>query len=94
MLGAEEGYMIYQLLMHFEETPFKVFRITMNTEERKEQREKLVKEINSLKRAMEERDPSLARSVEKDPALNWLCKGCPYLADCKKIQQGPAAEAA
>ena len=94
MLGAEEGYMIYQLLMHFEETPFKVFRIKMNAEERKEQREKLVKEINSLKRAMEERDPSLARSVEKDPALNWLCKGCPYLADCKKIQQGPAAEAA
>jgi hypothetical protein len=43
ILGAEEGYMIYQLLMHFEETPFKAFRITMNANERKEQRDKLVR---------------------------------------------------
>jgi CRISPR/Cas system-associated exonuclease Cas4 (RecB family) len=93
ILGAEEGYMIYQLLMHFEETPFKAFRITMNANERKEQRDKLVREINSLKRAMEARDPSLARSVEKDPSLNWLCKDCPYLVNCKKIQRDAAAAA-
>jgi hypothetical protein len=93
MLGAEEGYMIYQLLMHFEETPFKSFRITMNAQERMNQRLKLVKEINSLKRAMEAGNPSLARSVHKDPSLNWLCKGCPYLTDCRKIQQSAAVAA-
>jgi CRISPR/Cas system-associated exonuclease Cas4 (RecB family) len=87
MLEASEGYVLYQLLMHFGETPFKAFRITMNAQERRNQREKLVTEIDSLKRAMEKRDPSIARSVEKDPSLNWLCKDCPYLTDCKKIQQ-------
>jgi CRISPR/Cas system-associated exonuclease Cas4 (RecB family) len=93
MLGASNGYLIYQLLMHFGETPFKAFRITMNAQERKDQRDKLVKEVNSLKRAMEAGDPSLASSVYKDPSLNWLCKDCPYLMDCKKIQQGAAVAA-
>jgi hypothetical protein len=65
----------------------------MSAKERKYQLNKLVKEINSLKRAMEKGDPSRARSVEKDPSLNWLCKDCPYTTDCKKIQQA-SAEAA
>jgi hypothetical protein len=66
--------MIYQLLMHFGNSPSKAFRITMNAEERMNQRLKLVREINSVKRAMVATDPSLARSVDKDPSLNWLCK--------------------
>jgi hypothetical protein len=93
ILDAPEGYMIYQLLMHFGKTPFKAFRITMDAQERRNQREKLVTEINSLKRAMENRDPSIARSVEKDSSLNWLCKDCPYLVDCKRIQQAAAGAA-
>lgn len=93
ILGAEEGYMMYQLLMHFEETPFKSFRVTMNAQQRQAQREKLVTEINSLKKAMEAGDPSTARSVEKDPSMNWLCRDCPYLEDCKKIQQAVTAAA-
>lgn len=90
---AQQGYLIYQLLMHFGQTPFKAFRITMNAQERRIQREKLVMEMNSLKTAMDKGDPSIARSVEKDPSLNWLCKDCPYLTDCKKIQQAAAVAA-
>jgi hypothetical protein len=93
ILGAEEGYMIYQLLMHFDKTPFKSFRVTMNAQERIDQRLKLVRETNSLKRAIDAGDPSLARPVYNDPSLKWLCNDCPYLVDCKKIRQD-AAEAA
>lgn len=94
MLDALQGYMLYQLLMHFGEKPFKAFRITMNAQQRQAQLKKLVTEINSLKRAMKgSGDPSLARSVEKDPSLNWLCKDCPYLTDCKRVQQGAAVAA-
>lgn len=42
---------------------------------------------------MEAGDPSLARSVEKDPSLNWLCKDCPYLTECKRIQQAATVAA-
>ena len=93
ILEASDGYMLYQLLMHFGQTPFKAFRITMNAQERRNQREKLVTEITSLKRAIEKGDPSMARSVEKDHSLNWLCKDCPYLTDCKKIQQSAVVAA-
>lgn len=93
MLDSSEGYILYQLLMHFGDTPFKAFKITMNAQERKDQLDKLVEEADSLKIAMEAGDPSLARSVEKDPSLNWLCKDCPYLTDCKKIQQTAAVAA-
>jgi hypothetical protein len=55
------------------------------------QRNKLVKEIHYLKRAMEAGDPALARPVNDDASLNWLCKECPYLTDCKKIQDATAA---
>jgi CRISPR/Cas system-associated exonuclease Cas4 (RecB family) len=91
MLDAPEGYMLYQLLMHFGNTPFKTFQILMNAQERKDQRDKLVKEVNSLKRAMEAGDPSLARSVRQDPDLNWLCKDCPYSIECKRMESAVAA---
>ena len=91
ILDTQEGYIVYQFLLHFGERPLKTFRIMMNTHERKEQRYKLVKEINSLKEAIQARDPSLARSVSDDQSLNWLCKECPYLLDCKKIQNISAA---
>ena len=67
MLGASQGIVLYQLLMHFGNTPFRTFHILMNAEQRKDQRDKLVKEVNSLKRAMEAGDPSLARSYAKIP---------------------------
>ena len=91
MLDSEEGYMIYQLLMHFGNTPFKTFRIAMNAQERQAQRDKLVKEVISLKRAMEAGSPALARSVRQDPDLNWMCRDCPYSIECKRIESVAAA---
>jgi hypothetical protein len=79
ILNADEGHMIYQCLLDFGEAPFKDFRIIMNAQDRNNQRIKLVKEIHSLKRAMEVGDPALARSVSEDTSLNWLCKDCPDL---------------
>ena len=91
ILNASQGYVLYQLLMHFGNTPFKAFRITMNAQERRNQLDNLAKEALSLKIAMEARDPSLAKPVINDPALNWLCRNCPYQVNCKRIQEDAAA---
>ena len=91
MLNASQGYILYQLLMHFGNTPFKAFRITMTIQERKNQLDKLVKEADSLKKAMEAKDPSLAKPVYDDPSLNWLCRECPYQVNCIRIQDAAAA---
>lgn len=91
MSNATQGYIMYQLLMHFGNAPFRTFKITMSAQERKEQLDKLVDEADSLKRVMEARDPSLAKPVYADPKLNWLCKDCPYQVNCKRMQDAAAA---
>jgi hypothetical protein len=63
----------------------------MSAKERKEQLDKLVEEADSLNRAKEARDPSLAKPVYDDPKLNWLCRDCPYQVKCKRIQEAAAA---
>ena len=90
ILGASQGYMLYQLLMHFGNRPFRTFKITMTVQERKDQLDKLVKEATSLRRALEKRDPSLAKPVYDDPLLNWLCKSCLYQVTCKRMQNAVA----
>lgn len=91
MLNASQGYILYQLLMHFGNTPFKSYKITMSAQERKDQLDKLVDEADSLKGALLARDPSLAKPVYDDPSLNWLCKECPYQVNCKRMQDAAAA---
>jgi hypothetical protein len=78
ILKADIGYVLYQCLMHFENEPFKIFRIKMSEKQRIEQLEKLVQEITTLETALDESDPCLTRHIFFDPNLNWLCKECPY----------------
>jgi CRISPR/Cas system-associated exonuclease Cas4 (RecB family) len=91
LLEADQGYIIYQLLMHFGEMPLRYFKITMDAQQRQAQRDKLVNEARSLKKAMEAEDPSLARSINNDPSLNWMCKDCPYSVECKRIENTAVA---
>jgi hypothetical protein len=72
--------------MHFENMPWRIFRITMTAQERRDQLTKLIEEIGSLKKARQARNPSLARHIYYDTNLKWLCKDCPYAETCEKIR--------
>ena len=61
MQNSPVGYMIYQCIMHFGDSPWRGFKVTMTEQQRKDQLEKLVREITSLQNAMKAKDPSLAR---------------------------------
>ena len=87
MLNASTGYMLYQCLMNFENKPWKIFKVIMTAEERKEQLSKLVDETERLQAAKKMKDPSLARHVYYDENLRWLCKNCPYSKECDKTRQ-------
>ena len=63
MQNSPVGYMIYQCIMHFGDSPWRGFKVTMTEQQRKDQLEKLVREITSLQNAMKAKDPSLARGV-------------------------------
>ena len=60
----------------------------MTEQQRKNQLEKLVKEITSLQNAMKAKDPSMTRNVYLDKDLNWLCeKSGPYAKECETMRQ-------
>ena len=91
MQNSPIGYMIYQCIMHFGDSPWREFKVTMTEQQRKDQLEKLVREITSLQNAMKAKDPSLARNVYQDKELNWLCKECPYAKQCETMRAGAPA---
>jgi len=91
MQNSPIGYMIYQCIMHFGDTPWRGFKVTMTEQQRKDQLEKLVREIISLQNAMKAKDRSLARGVYQDKDLNWLCKECPYTKKCETMRTAGAA---
>jgi hypothetical protein len=84
MLDSSTGYMLYQCLMNFEDKPWRIFKVTMNKQERKEQLSKLVTETESLRAAKKTKDPSLARHVYYDKNLSWLCKSCPIPTNVRR----------
>ena len=93
ILNSPVGYVLYQCLMHFEDKPFRKFKITMTEVERKEQLAKLVHEMKSLETAKITKDPAVARHVYLDTELKWLCKECPYLKECEQMRAAGAAAA-
>jgi CRISPR/Cas system-associated exonuclease Cas4 (RecB family) len=91
MQNSPIGYMVYQCLMHFGNSPWRRFRVTMTEQQRKDQLEKLVREMISLQNAMRAKDPSIARGIYSDNDLNWLCKECPYAKECETMRATGAA---
>ena len=82
MLDANVGYVLYQCLNQFGEEPFNQSEITMTEEERKSQLIMLVNETDSLKKALAEKNTSIARGVYYDKELRWSCRECQYAKQC------------
>jgi len=91
MLDVSIGQIIYQCLMQFGENPFVSFEVTMTETERQQQLLKLEQETNSLQQAISMKDPKLARGVFSDTGMNWLCKDCPYVKSCERIQNATSS---
>jgi len=86
MVGAEKGLVLYQNLMHFGDTPFQEYEIE-STEKKNKATLKWIEEkaelyINSL----ETKNPETADDVFYNKEMNWLCKECPYFAECKGMK--------
>lgn len=82
--GAEKGIVLYQLLMNFKDKPFKEFILSMDEVERTAEKQKLMREMKHFKKALDAKDPRLARDVMSDPELNWQCDSCKYLPQCQE----------
>lgn len=86
ILDLDKGAVIYQLLRHKGEKPLKQFPVYMKKWERLAQLAKLSSEMESLKNAVDKKDPSLARAIYDDKELNWLCWTCPFKTECEGMR--------
>lgn len=91
MTNAETGIIVVFMITHYQnklnkDTPLKEWEIKMTPEHREAKRAWLVKEQNDYRKALDAGDPSLARTILLDEALNWKCNSCKYKVECQDIE--------
>lgn len=69
------------------DSPFEAYDFEFEPGEMKLYRQEMIDRRNSLNDALDRRDPSLAPSVRADAQFNWLCKNCPWDADCRTVDE-------
>lgn len=79
---SDTGIILYQCLLHFDESPFVEFEHKMTKEQRIQTLHKLFIDADLLKKGLEDNDPSIVRHIAYDKEYNWLCRSCPYNAEC------------
>ena len=86
LTDSDNGILLYQLLLHFDDKPWREYHITMNSYERDTKRNEMQLDASKLQAAIDKGDPQLARHIAYNSAFNWLCRSCPYEADCLKLR--------
>lgn len=84
---ADKGIILYQLLLHFDETPFVEFEIKMDKKERSAQLTIIEEKAALYADALAHKDAMIIPDILDDKDLNWLCKSCPYLKQCQDAKQ-------
>lgn len=86
ILGSSKGIILYQLLLHFDETPFVAFDVTMTARDREVQLQYINSDIERFKASLINGDPSLSRHIAKDARYNWLCDSCQFYKSCESMR--------
>ena len=86
LTNSENGILLYQLLLHFEDKPWREFHVTMSSDERDKKFNEMQLDAHKLEMAVSKGDPQLARHIAYNPDFNWLCRNCPYSDACTKLR--------
>lgn len=93
LLNAQQGIILAFLTQHFKgkvrDQPFREWVISMTPEQLEAERARIRTERDGFTKALEAKDPMLARGVINDPDMNWKCtRYCPLLVKCQALQKG------
>ena len=86
LTNSDVGYIIYQLLLDFDNFPFKVFEVRMDKGERAEMLEKMVDDAYHLQMNLDQRTPENTRHIALNPEKNWKCTYCKYANQCYEMR--------
>ncbi len=86
LVDANIGFIIYQLLLDYNDFPFKVFEVRMSKEERQAMLESMVSDAYHLQMNIDNRTPENTKHVANDQDLNWKCNYCRFSNECYEMR--------
>ncbi len=91
LVDADIGFIIYQLLLDYNDFPFRVYEVKMTKEERKEMLEKMVTDAFHLQMNIDQKTPENTRHVFFDETKKWKCQYCKYNQECTQMRNAEFA---
>jgi CRISPR/Cas system-associated exonuclease Cas4 (RecB family) len=82
LVGADRGYILYQLLLDYNDFPFRVFEVNMTKAEREIMMEKMVSDAFHLQMNIDNKTPELTKHIALNQEKNWKCSYCKYMDEC------------
>ena len=86
LVGSDLGYIIYQLLLDYNDFPFRVFEVRMTKEERIKMLDKMVTDAFHLQMNIDLKTPENTRHVFNDETKNWKCQYCHFNQECTSMR--------
>jgi CRISPR/Cas system-associated exonuclease Cas4 (RecB family) len=86
LVDADTGYLIYQLMLDYNDFPFRVYEIKMTKEERKEMLENMVTDALNLQMNIDMKTPEKSKYVFYDESKKWKCKYCHFTEQCQDMR--------
>lgn len=82
LTDSDIGYLVYQLLLNFDDNPFTVFEVRMSKNERIAMLRDMVYKAVNLRKGIEEKNPAVTNHIADDINKNWKCDYCKYADQC------------
>jgi CRISPR/Cas system-associated exonuclease Cas4 (RecB family) len=86
LVDANIGYIIYQLLLDYNDFPFRVFEVKMSKEEREQMLQKMLDDAYHLQMNIDQRTPENTRHIFNDETKKWKCSYCKYSQECQQMR--------
>ena len=86
LTDASTGYIIYQLLLDYDNFPFRIFEVHMTKEERNEMLENMVTDAFHLQMNIDNKTPENTKHIFNNPDKSWKCSYCKYSIECQQMR--------
>ncbi len=86
VLDVDFGILLYQLMLHKDETPFVEHKIRTTAEERYQILHTLDVRSKLLQEALKSGDPKDLPHLGGNEEYDWLCNFCPYISPCSDMR--------
>ena len=86
LMDSDIGFLIYQLLLDFDNFPFRIFEVRMSKEEREKMLERMAIDAKHLQLNLNNKTPENTRHIANNPDKNWKCNYCKSFNLCYEMR--------